>query len=152
MGADEVHSDARSTRHRAQEGEAVNARKFANALRLAAEALDDDDGSYVLLPRREVIRGDLPAGAGVYFLVDGDVIKVGYARSVRDRIGNHRTSNLRAWPFAVVAGDDSTEAKIHARLTAAGLRIRHEREWFHFHRQEVNKCISEHELLWTASK
>jgi hypothetical protein len=74
----------------------------------------------------------------VYFVTDGEYLKVGFSKSPKSRVKGLQTANPRELrTVAIIEGDELKESEIHARLNAHHVRG----EWFR-HCEEVDRLIS----------
>jgi hypothetical protein len=70
----------------------------------------------------------------VYFIVDGDVIKIGFSEYPLARLDQIKTSRPSAYLLGEVKGGTELEKEIHTRLSEWHFG----REWFHYNHEVAN--------------
>ncbi len=107
--------------------EAIKAAE-ANGLKVAAVR---PDGTLILAEMTDEEAAERAIRAFVYFIADGEFVKIGYSADWRSRLKALQTSNPRELSaVAVIAGTIADERALHKRFAAD--RLRPDNEWFRF--------------------
>jgi hypothetical protein len=107
--------------------EAIKAAE-ANGLKVAAVR---PDGTLILSKMTDEEAAASAIKAFVYFISDGEFVKIGYSADWRARLKALQTSNPRELcAAAVIAGTIADERALHRRF--ASDRLRADNEWFRF--------------------